>query len=48
MSVNVFHIVFYTYLQVANFNNLSDDSDKVLLFNLYYSQYFSIVVAAAD
>ena len=48
MSVNIFHTVFYTCLQVASFDNLSDDSGKVLLFNPYYSQYFSIVVAAAD
>ena len=40
IRVNIFHTVFYTYLQVSRFDILSDDSDRVLLSNLYYSQYF--------
>ena len=48
ICVNIFHTVFYTYLQVSSFDILSDDSDRVLLSNLYYSQYFSVLVAAVD
>ena len=28
-------------VQVTSFNDLSDDSGEVILFKLYYSQYFS-------